>query len=101
MPMEENRRKRKTAEEEPSKAPTRIRIAQAHPTPFKINVQRCTKCGIQLRLTNTFKCKCSAVFCPKHRYPDEHGCTYDYKLENRIRLEKENPKIISPEAWNS
>ncbi|KAI5184885.1 AN1-type zinc finger protein 5/6 [Nematocida homosporus] len=54
----------------------------------------CSVCYLRLRITNTFGCRCSGQFCFKHRYSDEHNCPFDYKQENRLRLEKENPKIL-------
>jgi len=33
-----------------------------------------------------FDCKCGSVFCAKHRYPEEHACTFDFKTEERNKL---------------
>jgi AN1-type zinc finger protein 4 len=41
-------------------------------------------------------CRCGQTFCLKHRHPDSHNCTYDYKIEWKKKLEKENPVIITP-----
>ena len=29
-------------------------------------------------------CKCELFFCPNHRAPTSHNCTYDYKANNKI-----------------
>lgn len=87
MKESEQRRKRQFEQEDGVKRQTR--------TKQNIDALFCKKCLIKLRITNTFSCKCRGSFCSKHRYTDEHGCIYDYKSENRKRLEKENPKILS------
>ncbi|KAI5192338.1 hypothetical protein NEMIN01_1952 [Nematocida minor] len=61
----------------------------------------CSYCRAKLRITNTFGCKCRRVFCAKHRYSDEHRCSYDYRTENMLRLEKENPRIIPSRISNA
>ena len=38
-------------------------------------------------------CRCSKVFCAKHRHPELHDCDFDYKEEGRKLLEKENPIV--------
>jgi len=37
-------------------------------------------------------CKCKKNFCIKHL--NNHKCSYDYKEEQKIKIQKENPKII-------
>ncbi|KAI5181312.1 hypothetical protein NEOKW01_1506 [Nematocida sp. AWRm80] len=93
MESTEKHRKRRMLPEEPGKKT--LWTAQT------INIFNCTKCLIRLRITNSFKCKCLRIFCGKHRYSDEHNCTYDYKLENIKKLEKENPKILSTRAFDA
>ena len=41
-----------------------------------------------------YKCKCGKEFCIKHRYPEEHNCSYDKTKEHMEKLKKDNPKII-------
>ena len=45
------------------------------------NKKRCFNCRKKVGFYG-FKCKCDYVFCSKHRQPDSHECTYDYKGEN-------------------
>ena len=39
-------------------------------------------------------CKCKQFFCKKHRFPEEHQCTFDYKHEQREKL-KETMCVVS------
>ena len=48
---------------------------------------RCSVCNKKVKIVNRFACKCSLFLCKMHRYPDQHGCTYDYKQEQRSYLE--------------
>ena len=43
----------------------------------------------------TFKCSCENEFCMKHRMPEDHKCTYDYKFYNKDKLKINNPKVIN------
>jgi len=53
------------------------------------------KCPICRKKSHlTFKCKCGGEYCIKHRYPEEHKCTYDRRKEDIEKLKKDNPKII-------
>lgn len=54
---------------------------------------RCLTCKARLKLTD-FPCgKCTIRFCHLHRLPETHACTYDFKGEGRILLEKLNPRL--------
>jgi len=37
-------------------------------------------------LTSAQPCRCTHRFCPLHRMPENHACTYDYKGEGRKEL---------------
>ena len=59
------------------------------------------RCGLQecrkkLNITNGFPCRCEKVFCAKHRHPETHECTFDYKEEGRRLLELANPIVKVP-----
>lgn len=43
----------------------------------------------------SFTCKCDPTlsFCTSHRLPEEHGCTFDHKLEGMQLLAEKNPKV--------
>jgi len=40
--------------------------------------KRCIICKKKLILTDQ-KCRCGIVFCPKHRLPEQHNCSFDFK----------------------
>ncbi len=46
---------------------------------------RCATCNKKTGIV-PFDCKCGSVFCAKHRYPEEHACTFDFKTEERNKL---------------
>lgn len=48
------------------------------------NVEGCAK---KLTLTS-FPCKCKKQFCDKHRYPEEHACTFDFQESGKQILLK-------------
>lgn len=58
-----------------------------------INENNCAICNKKLKLINNFKCKCGFHFCKLHKFPEEHKCTFNYKLEGKTLLEKSNPLI--------
>jgi len=54
---------------------------------------KCWTCKRKVGLTAGFKCKCSYIFCSKHRYPGDHVCDYDFKAEARKDIAKNNPVV--------
>jgi AN1-type zinc finger protein 5/6 len=50
---------------------------------------RCEKCKKKLGVM-PYICKCKGQFCISHLQAEEHNCTYDYKLEGRRKIKKEN-----------
>ena len=44
-------------------------------------------CNKTLKLTD-MECRCKKRFCLKHRLPEYHNCSIDYKNVNPIKLEK-------------
>ena len=59
----------------------------------KPGVPRCGACKKKVGVTAGFECRCGTVFCAEHRYPDAHGCTYDFKSADRAVLSKNNPRL--------
>nr|QYC07277.1 SAP1 [Tamarix hispida] len=53
---------------------------------------RCGSCNKKVGVMG-FKCRCGFTFCGSHRYPEEHGCTYDFKGAGREALAKANPLV--------
>lgn len=54
---------------------------------------RCFHCGIRCRLGQQFRCKCSHMFCPLHRFDDQHNCPFDHLSHDRTKLDQANPKV--------
>lgn len=53
---------------------------------------RCGTCRKRVGLTG-FKCKCGTTFCGTHRYPEKHGCDFDFKKVGREEIARANPLI--------
>uniref|UniRef100_A0A5B7A2P1 Zinc finger A20 and AN1 domain-containing stress-associated protein 4 n=1 Tax=Davidia involucrata TaxID=16924 RepID=A0A5B7A2P1_DAVIN len=55
---------------------------------------RCATCRRRVGLTG-FKCRCGTTFCGTHRYPEQHGCTFDFKALGKEAIAKANPVVIA------
>lgn len=53
---------------------------------------RCGCCRKRVGLTG-FTCRCGTTFCGAHRYPEEHGCSFDFKGAGRDAIAKANPVV--------
>ncbi|WCJ41807.1 Zinc finger A20 and AN1 domain-containing stress-associated protein 3 [Euphorbia peplus] len=53
---------------------------------------RCLTCRKRVGLTG-FKCRCGLVFCGTHRYPEQHGCAFDFKAMGKEQIAKANPIV--------
>ncbi|KAJ4874388.1 Zinc finger A20 and AN1 domain-containing stress-associated protein 4 [Raphanus sativus] len=62
------------------------------PPPQRPN--RCTACRKRVGLTG-FMCRCGTTFCGAHRYPEVHGCTFDFKSAGREEIAKANPLVVA------
>ncbi|KAF8044722.1 hypothetical protein N665_7168s0001 [Sinapis alba] len=62
------------------------------PPPEQKRPNRCTTCRKRVGLTG-FKCRCGTTFCGAHRYPEVHGCTFDFKSAGREEIAKANPLV--------
>lgn len=49
-------------------------------------------CKKNIPLSFQFSCKCGLMYCRTHTF--DHGCEFDYKQEQRKKLEKEHPKLV-------
>lgn len=50
--------------------------------------RRCSSCSKKVGLTGGLECKCGQLFCSKHRYPESHSCSFDFKNAERAQLAK-------------
>jgi len=61
-----------------------------------LKMERCPTCNRKV-LVSAQPCRCGCRFCPLHRLPEAHACTYDHKAEGRKVLaevwEPRAPKI--------
>nr|KJB09050.1 hypothetical protein B456_001G121500 [Gossypium raimondii] len=74
-------------------AETKEEVVQAE---VQVHVQvrpnRCMTCKKRVGLTG-FKCRCGMVFCGTHRYPENHGCSFDFKGMGKQQIAKSNPVV--------
>jgi hypothetical protein len=54
----------------------------------------CFFCRRRLKITNNYSCRCGHLFCVRHRFYDQHDCSYDYKTGALAKLKAENPKVV-------
>lgn len=64
------------------------------PQPQQSSANRCSTCRKKVGLTG-FRCRCGVTFCGIHRYPEKHGCTFDFKSMGREAIAKANPLVIA------
>ncbi|KAK4377751.1 hypothetical protein RND71_004047 [Anisodus tanguticus] len=57
-----------------------------------VQSNRCSVCRKKVGLTG-FKCRCGTTFCGTHRYPEIHGCSFDFKSMGREAIAKANPLV--------
>jgi len=68
-------------------------LPAAPSAPVQKNRRRCWECKVKVGLT-AVKCRCDYTFCNKHRYAEEHKCTFDFKVSAKRKLEEENPRVV-------
>lgn len=54
---------------------------------------KCFNCKRKVGLLG-FRCRCDFVFCSKHRYAEEHNCSFNYKNAQKEKLSEENQKVV-------
>ena len=55
----------------------------------KIHKPRCFMDGCNKKLKiSDMECRCDNRYCLKHRLPEEHNCSVNYKNVNPLKLEK-------------
>jgi AN1-like Zinc finger len=53
----------------------------------------CAKCRRKTMMT--IKCKCEKTFCFECRYPEDHECSFDFRADQKEKLRRDNPVVIS------
>ncbi|KAL6127833.1 hypothetical protein ACLB2K_071194 [Fragaria x ananassa] len=46
------------------------------------------------------KCRCEGVFCTKHRFPEEHSCSVNFKETGKEVLAQQNPVCVADKLEN-
>ena len=58
--------------------------------------KKCYKCSSKIPIyRRRIVCKCGYVFCAPHSRSDDHNCSFDYKAEYKLLLEKQNNKVVA------
>lgn len=60
----------------------------------------CPICGKKSNNLN-ITCKCGNTYCMKHRQPEDHKCTFDFKTFERKRLLNAATANIQPKIIES
>jgi len=55
---------------------------------------RCWQCKRKIGIVG-IQCRCGYIFCGKHRYAQEHNCTFDHRQHQQKKLRKENKQILT------
>jgi len=63
-------------------------------TKKKSKKARCGCCRKKVGL-HGFTCRCGGLFCPVHRYSDQHQCPFDYAKMQSDLLAKANVAVVS------
>lgn len=69
-----------------------VQLSTAPDQAPQVQSNRCSTCRKRVGLT-AFKCRCGVTFCGSHRYPEHHGCTFDYKSMGRVAIAMANPLV--------
>ncbi|KAI3980104.1 hypothetical protein MKX01_034710 [Papaver californicum] len=51
----------------------------------------CSNCNKRVKLVGGYDCRCGNFYCSKHRCPETHACTFDYKSVGRHMIAISNP----------
>ncbi|XP_061336381.1 zinc finger A20 and AN1 domain-containing stress-associated protein 4-like [Gastrolobium bilobum] len=76
----------------PAIAPAASGSAFFAAVPVPVQQNRCGTCRKRVGLTG-FRCRCGTTFCGAHRYPEKHGCGFDFKAVGREEIARANPMI--------
>lgn len=60
----------------------------------RCHVEEC-RLSLNLLAQTIGKCLCGSVYCPAHRQPEDHACTYDYIALGKKHSAELNPVITT------
>ena len=55
--------------------------------------EKCPTCKKKLALTD-LACRCGQRHCSLHRFPDTHGCTYDFRADSQKVLAAQLERVV-------
>lgn len=76
----------------PTPTPAVVEAVDPSPAPSSSGPIRCSACQKRVGLTG-IRCRCGVTFCGSHRYPEKHGCTFDFKAAGREAIALANPLV--------
>ena len=82
----------KTDDQNGSKINSEVSSENIIKSPNRCHVSSCNK---KLGISTKFECKCGAITCSTHKYPNEHSCTIDHKQIGKDLIKKNNPAVVS------
>lgn len=56
---------------------------------------RCSAADCKRKVILDIACRCAGKFCPIHRLPEDHACTFDYKTEGKKQLSENLVKVTA------
>ena len=77
--------------EQPPQRPIQVSEIQSYYF-LKDDKTKCWSCKKKIGLLGMV-CRCEYTFCPKHRYPEEHQCDFNFDNFYKKKLEQENQKV--------
>jgi hypothetical protein len=71
-----------------------IRDEKIEPRSEQADRTKCMACSKKIGLIGV-QCRCGYFYCTEHRYAENHNCEYDYKTNERRKLQKQNPVVMA------
>lgn len=56
---------------------------------------KCQHTDCKLKVQLDVPCKCCKKFCPKHRMPEDHACSFDFKETGKVTLSSTLVKVVA------
>jgi hypothetical protein len=78
---EENVNENQDMKQSKKKGKKKKRKSEKHPGKY------CVICDKKLKITST-KCRCGNKYCSLHRLPEDHLCSFDYKISDHKLYER-------------
>lgn len=71
-------------------------VNDSTPSAKKEKPKRCEhiSCKAKLMLSD-FSCKCGNYYCNSHKHAELHSCSYNFKEQGHLNLEKQLVKVVS------